>query len=261
MALLRSSGPLFGSVPFTPRQNFVFEQCQLLQGSEAPATLPLQGPAGLGAWLERRGGTVVFPVICRKETKWEVECGTVSGWAVPPRAPPPAHSGLPAPPGPAAPGPVSTVHGVHLRAGRNGLQWGGGRSGSAGLALLHSPSTHGRGALTLGASWRLARQWMPAEPGCGDLGLSCPGVPDVPCASISPSSVAVSPNLWSRGSRGLRSVFRCRCLGRWEAEPQQGHPGKPAQTQGQGHVKILYTLALRSFQRLHRWSGLARGRP
>lgn len=41
---------------------------------EAPAALLFAGPAGLGAGLERRRGPVVFPVICRKETKWEVEC-------------------------------------------------------------------------------------------------------------------------------------------------------------------------------------------
>lgn len=69
--MLRALQTFIWQCAFASREDFVFEQSW---GSKAPAGATLAGPAGLGAGLERRRGSVVFPVICRKETKWEVEC-------------------------------------------------------------------------------------------------------------------------------------------------------------------------------------------
>lgn len=179
---------------------------------EAPAMLPSQSPLGLGRGWRGVGDQLFFLLsVERKQSgKWGVR--TVSRRARPAARP---ASGSLAPSlwaagsaGQAA-GPVSALHGIHRRGGK--------KTGSEGgkgvrVTLPNAPSSHSQCVLALGASWRLARgQWIPPEPVCGDLGLSYPGVPDVPCTIISLTTVSVCPDLRTGAlRRAVRSALSSR---------------------------------------------------
>lgn len=146
-------------------------------------------------------GPVVFPVICRKETKWEVECAGCQ-WAGRPATRPASGSlalslraASSTGPSCSAPGRVSAPPGC-IR-GRLGRGFGQRRAGS--------PTCPG--TLTLGASWSLASgQWIPSELVCWDLDLSCPRgsrrplCQHLPCTSISPKPVLARLNRGTKGS-------------------------------------------------------------
>lgn len=151
----------------------------------------------------------------RKQSgKWSVRA--VSGRAVQPRAPPLAHLR-----------PASEPLAAPLRTGKRSPRAAcitdeGGRPGRGfgkrGASSLLCLSSHSRCALALGASWRLSSgQWIPLEPVCPDLGLSCPRGPDVRCASIFPVPASISPTPVlvhsDRGTRG--SPARPRRWGPW----------------------------------------------
>lgn len=133
---------------FASREDFVFEQCEVLRGSEAPAALPLQGLLGLGRGWRGIGDQLFFLLsVERKQSgKWRVR--TVSRRACP--AARPASGSLAPSLGAAssagqAAGPVSTLDGIPRDTAQRWEEdwvgrWGG-SSGSVG-PLSHTLPAH-----------------------------------------------------------------------------------------------------------------------
>lgn len=130
---------------FALREDFVFEHCEVLQGSEAPAALPLQGPLGLGRGWRGVGDQLFFLLsVERKQSgKWSVP--TVSRRARP--AARPASGSLAPSLGAAssagsAAGRVSTLRGIQRRGGkRTGSEGGKGVRGARGRSPTRSQHT------------------------------------------------------------------------------------------------------------------------